>query len=237
MLIFQSSGLINMIRVKNLMRKMRTRAVPMEPRSRRRSLVTTNKSRECLRQPRKSSNSGESKVRDNVRSTGSRDLQRSANGTRTNSTETDLRERFVPTMTVVVGTKLRSCQRDQMQAKRQLHSFRTRSELGGERLSESCRALQEFQVRRQIHSFLTRSELGGVFGQNPILAIRQLHSFPTRSDSDSELIRAQSSSVFGQNRIQAIRQLHSFPPPTSSSSSSGEESEVEALAHKDMAVR
>ena len=194
--IFQSSSsLINMITVKNLMRKVRTRSVPIESRSRRRSLVTTNKSKECLRQQRK--------VRDNVRSTGSRDLYL----TRTNPTETDLRERFVPTMTVVVGTKLRPCQRDQMQVKRQLHSFRTRSELGGERLSESCRALQEFQVRRQIHSFLTRSELGG----------------------------AQSSSVFGQNRIQAIRQLHSFPPPTSSSS--GEESEVEALAHKDMAVR
>ena len=158
MLIFQSSGLINMIRVKNLMRKMRTRAVPIEPRSRRRSLVTTNKSKECLRQQRK--------VRDNVRIEGSRDLYL----TRTNPTETDLRERFVPTMTVVVGTKLRPCQRDQMQVKRQLHSFRTRSELGGERISgESCRVLQKYQARRQLQSFLTRSsELGGVFGQNRI---------------------------------------------------------------------
>ena len=64
-----------------------------------------------------------------------------------------------------------------------------------------------------------------IFHHDQVQVKRQLQSFPRSSE-----LKVQNS-----NQIQVRRrQLHSFPPPTSPS---GEQGEVEALAHKDMAVR
>ena len=63
-----------------------------------------------------------------------------------------------------------------------------------------------------------------IFHHDQVQVKRQLQSFPRSSE-----LKVQSS-----KQIQVRRQLHSFPPPTSPS---GEQGEVEALAHKDMAVR
>ena len=93
-----------------------------------------------------------------------------------------------------------------------------------------CRQ-DQLQVR-QLHSFWTRLELGAqssrVFQQDQMRVQRQLQSCWTRSE-----LGTLSSRVLQQDQIK-VRQLHSFPPPTISS---GEQIEVEALAHKDMAVR
>ena len=209
MSICQSGSLINMIRVKNeLIRKMRTTAVPIENRSRSRmSLQVTmctwikNSRRQSNSRGvrwRQQTNSSNSRSEVSNATTASRTLHTSVSQTRMDPNELSLREgimmrrrRKVP-MTV-------GCRQDQLQ-ERQLHSFETRSEA-----AQSSRVFQQDQMRRQLQRFQTRSELG-----------------------------ARSSRVLQEYQVLQVRQLHSFPPPTSSS---GEQNEVEALAHKDMAVR